>query len=108
MIKLFITALCFVLLQPLGWYAYASTDELTAMLFEDYARHDEACRGGAGDENATWMACGARDYISQLLRTRGFCHGKDGEYAYQMTWHLCEAGSIGWKSYEPLNKPAKR
>jgi len=32
-----------------------------------------ACRGGFGDEESTWAACGKRDEISEELAERGYC-----------------------------------
>ncbi len=62
-------------------------------LLQDYARYNDSCRGGSGDDNETWKACGARDYISFLLYQRGWCYGKDGEASYEMQWHRCVATS---------------
>lgn len=53
--------------------------------------HDQngACRGGAGDEDETWRACDRREVIDAKLRAIGWCYGREGEYGYQMSWHIC-------------------
>jgi hypothetical protein len=83
-------------LSPCATFGSPSNEVLTSKLFEDYGHNDTACRGGSGGSNETWMACGARDYIGELLRQRGWCHGKHGEYSAQMQWHECTPVSIGW------------
>ena len=90
-----------VLVMALGLpaaHAGPTNAELITSLFLDYALYDENCRGGAGNENETWMACGSRDYASAMLNKFGWCHGKEGELAYQMNWHECTPTSYGYKT----------
>ena len=75
-------------------FAAPTNDELVAMLIEDFGEYDEACRGGSGDQTETWVACGSRDYASDLLYEFGWCYGETGQFAYQMDWHGCSASSI--------------
>lgn len=93
-----------VLVMALGLsvaHAGPTNAELITSLLLDYHFYDGSCRGGVGDENETWMACGSRDYASALLNKFGWCHGKEGEYAYQMSWHECTPTSYGYKiSYQ--------
>jgi hypothetical protein len=84
-----------VLNASVTFAAPSDTILTTTKLLQDYGINDENCRGGSGDRNETWMACGARRYISDLLHKRGWCHGKHGQFAYQMSWHLCAPGSVG-------------
>lgn len=48
--------------------------------------HDtaEQCRGGAGDDPDTWIACGERNVYAELLTKRD----------------ICEANSAGWECAE--------
>ena len=75
-------------------FAAPTNDELVALLLQDFATYDEACRGGSGDKIDTWMACGSRDYASTLLYEFGWCNGEKGQFAYEIEWHLCSANSI--------------
>jgi hypothetical protein len=52
------------------------------------------CRGGSGDSQETWEACGARDAYGRVLAMLGWCYGRQGEAGYQMNWHRCQANSI--------------
>lgn len=90
-----------ILIMALGLpvaHAAPTSAELIATLLQDYGLYDENCRGGAGSENETWMACGSRDYASVLLNKLGWCHGKVSELAYQMNWHECTPKSHGYES----------
>lgn len=84
------------LMLALGSSAFAAptNDELVVMLIQDFGRYDETCRGGSGDQTKTWVACGSRDYASDLLHEFGWCLGETGQAAYQMRWHRCSATSI--------------
>jgi hypothetical protein len=42
----------------------------------------------------TWMACGARDYVSYLLSERGYCYGKEDQAGFEMEWHACTSNSV--------------
>ena len=75
-------------------FAAPTNDELVAMLIEDFGEYDEACRGGSGDQTETWVACGSRDYASDLLYEFGWCYGEIGQFGYQMDLHRCSATSI--------------
>lgn len=79
-------------------HAGPMNDELITSLLLDYGLYDEICRGGAGSESETWMACGSRDYASDLLNEFGRCYGIEGEYVYQMSWHECTPTSYGYKT----------
>ena len=84
----------FVLLFGIPSHAAPNIDELVALLLEDFGTHDEACRGGSGDKNETWVACGSRDYAATLLNEFGWCHGENGQSAYEMVWHQCSSNSL--------------
>jgi hypothetical protein len=91
--KLFIS-IAFML--PLGSTAFAAptNDVLVALLIQDFGKYDDACRGGSGDQSETWVACGSRDYASDLLYNFGWCYGKTGQAAYELDWHVCSLSSI--------------
>ena len=88
------TSIAFMLALGSPAFAAPTNDELVAMLIQDFGRYDEACRGGSGDQTETWVACGSRDYASDLLYEFGWCYGETGQFAYQMDWHRCSATSI--------------
>ncbi|WP_376092408.1 hypothetical protein ACE7GA_23595 [Roseomonas sp. CCTCC AB2023176] len=54
---------------------------------------NEACRGGRGDANETWQACGRRDALGEVLGELGWCYGRAGEAGHQQQWHRCDASS---------------
>lgn len=47
------------------------------------------CRGGPGDSDETLKACDRREAIGAKLEAVGWCYGREGEYGYQMDWHIC-------------------
>lgn len=47
------------------------------------------CRGGSGDSDETREACSRREAIGAKLQAVGWCYGREGEYGYQMEWHVC-------------------
>jgi len=55
---------------------------------------NEGCRGGSGNDEATWRACDAREHTQQSLSAAGWCYGRIGEYGYQMNWHRCGTNSV--------------
>lgn len=73
--------------------AVAQDDETTRLL-EDVIALDTSCRGGSGNSNETWKACGARDYVSYLLSERGYCLGKEDQAGFEMEWHACTGNSF--------------
>ena len=84
-----IIALCLGAASP----ASAEDDE-TGRLLEDVQSLNSRCRGGSGDDMETWMACGARDYVSYLLSERGYCYGKEDQAGFEMEWHACTSNSL--------------
>jgi hypothetical protein len=81
---------------PLGCPAVAAptNEEFVDLLIQDFGKYNNACRGGSGDQSETWVACGSRDYASDLLYEFGWCYGKTDEATYEMDWHVCSASSI--------------
>ncbi|WP_374398104.1 hypothetical protein [Tabrizicola sp.] len=69
-------------------------DAETAQLLQDEQALNSRCRGGSGDDTATWQACGARDYVGYLLFQRGWCFGKEDQIDAEMQWHQCTTGSL--------------
>lgn len=57
-------------------------------------QENSRCRGGNGNDNSTWEACGRREVWSELLGRYGYCYGKEGQSSYQMRWHVCTSDSI--------------
>src|SRR5689334_12990918 len=51
---------------------------------------NDRCRGDADDQRS----CDDRDIVVERLSRLGWCHGRPGEYGYQMKWHRCGRNSI--------------
>lgn len=49
------------------------------------------CRGGFGNDPATYEACDIRSGLFEKLNALGFCHGEGAEYGYQTRWAVCES-----------------
>ncbi len=72
-------------------------------LIADYELANSGCRGGSGDEAATWHQCALRDVIQPKMRSANLCYGKDNDAsAAEMTWHICQPDSL---SYNEKLKP---
>jgi hypothetical protein len=71
---------------------YEDTD-LILEFIQDYQEYNGRCRGGSGNEVATWHACGARDYVGYLLSSLGWCYGEAEQSGDEMRWHPCHDGS---------------
>ena len=71
--------------------ALAQVDAATVLRLEREA--NGRCRGGSGDSQETWEACGARDAYGRIPAMLGWCYGRRGEAGHQMSWHRCEANS---------------
>jgi hypothetical protein len=58
--------------------------------------HDQngKCRGGAGDLEATMLACDAREHTTKSLKAAGWCFGRNGEEYFDMEWHRCGPTSL--------------
>lgn len=52
------------------------------------------CRGGSGDDPATWDACAERLAFQRRLSALNWCYGRRGESGYQMQWHRCGPSSL--------------
>jgi len=62
---------------------------------EILSRQSEAngfCRGGAGEETDAW--CTIRDGLTDILVSRGWCYGKQGEIGADMKWQRCGPSSL--------------
>jgi TonB family protein len=59
-----------------------------------WAEQDHLCRGGSGDVQKTWEACGKRQVWYELLRAKDWCYGKRGQSNAEMSWHRCEPSSL--------------
>jgi hypothetical protein len=55
---------------------------------------NDKCRGGSGDNPATFKACEERDNLIPIIKSKGWCYGKKGQAGYQMEWHQCTSQSI--------------
>lgn len=60
-------------------------------ILDQWQTENGNCRGGSGDSDETWKACGRRDDIGKKLEAIGWCYGRPGEAGYQMDWHRCDA-----------------
>jgi hypothetical protein len=63
-------------------------------LKQKYFAEDETCRGGRPLDPNQKDACAAREFYAEKLGERGLCFGKQGQAAYEMTWHRCGPGSL--------------
>ncbi len=52
--------------------AYAGVDFTN--IGEKWNAANEECRGGLGDSNDTWIACGKRDAYAEILVSGGLCY----------------------------------
>lgn len=68
-------------------------DGSTARLLNQWGAANGQCRGGSGNEAATWEACERRDELSDALNREGLCYGKQTQYGYQHEWHACGSDS---------------
>jgi hypothetical protein len=94
MIRKLSISIAFMLSLGCPAFAAPTNDELVALLIQDFGKYDDTCRGGSGDQSETWVACGSRDYASDLLYEFGWCYGEIGQFGYQMDLHRCSATSI--------------
>lgn len=60
-----------------------------ADLLETYREFNGRCRGGSGDNPATWQACNERDRLGKELEARDWCYGPKSVPGYQQKWHRC-------------------
>jgi hypothetical protein len=97
MIRKGIPAIAFGLSTCFPLHTADAAGELEAMLLQDYAAYNTRCRGGSGDDTATFQACGARDYVGWLLGNLGWCYGREGEAGFEMKWHRCAENSSGFR-----------
>ena len=68
-----------------------------ATLIESWLAAEERCRGGAGDDPATFAACDQRDWALEKLNAAGWCYGREGESNAEFQWHTCGPGSLGYR-----------
>ena len=55
---------------------------------------DNKCRGGPGNQPATYVACDERTEYVDRLHMLGMCYGQKGQAGYQLRWHRCGPNSI--------------
>ncbi len=48
------------------------------------------CRGSNVNSPETVAACDRREAVGAKLESVGWCYGREGEYGYQMEWHVCD------------------
>lgn len=63
-------------------------------LLAQWYKENGQCRGGLGDDPRTSRACDRRTVLDGELAKAGWCYGHQGEYGYQMKWHICDAASL--------------
>ncbi|WP_275782648.1 hypothetical protein [Pararhizobium gei] len=59
-------------------------------LLSQWHRENTTCRGSSGNSPETMAACDRRESIYGKLKSVGWCYGREGEYGYQMDWHVCD------------------
>lgn len=63
-------------------------------LIEQWLDAEEGCRGGFGNDPATWKACDVRTGIIAQLHKVGWCFGVEGQSRSEYDWHPCGPDSI--------------
>ncbi len=58
-------------------------------LITKWSKLNDRCRGGSGDDPATWRACSERDVLFKQIQTRGYCWGAEGQIEADKTWQKC-------------------
>jgi hypothetical protein len=71
----------------------AQSSDIEAAI-ERWAGEDDQCRGGLGNDPATYEACERREAASAQLTEMGMCYGRETELGHEHEWHVCEEGSI--------------
>lgn len=64
-------------------------DADTRSLILHWSELNSRCRGGFGNDPATWQACEERSEVSAQLETLGFCYGENDDFGYPMDWAVC-------------------
>lgn len=50
---------------------------------------NDKCRGGSGDDPATWQACDMREKAAEGLKSKGWCWGPDNAIGADKHWIRC-------------------
>ncbi|WP_318874286.1 hypothetical protein RWA02_02660 [Sinorhizobium meliloti] len=58
-------------------------------LISQWYQDNSTCRGSIGDSPERTAACSRREALTPKLEAVGWCYGREGEYGYQMDWHVC-------------------
>ena len=64
------------------------SNDVQTVLKQLYVEED-SCRGGSGDDKATWAACERRDSLVENLTKLGWCLGPEDAAAYEKSWQPC-------------------
>lgn len=75
-----------LLISPL--LTNAASDE---NLIKQADKLNNQCRGGSGDNPATMKACDKRDKLIEVLASKGWCYGHEGQAGYERQWEKCAA-----------------
>ncbi len=67
-------------------------------LLQRFEQLNGRCRGGSGNDPATWAACDERERLGPRLNALGWCFGREGEMGAEMQWHRCGPNSRRWDS----------
>jgi hypothetical protein len=68
--------------------------DVRSLIARSEAANDK-CRGGSGDEPATFIACGERNEMLRRIEALGWCKGKTtDETAADYRWHRCGGDSL--------------
>lgn len=59
------------------------------LLIEQERLLNDRCRGGAGDQAQTWVACEERDEIYSSLKAQGWCYGHEPQPMSDRRWEPC-------------------
>lgn len=72
--------------------ASSSGFDIETMIQEFYGLEDR-CRGGTGEAETTWEACGERNATAKLMNKLGYCLGTQDQAAFEYRWHACGPNS---------------
>jgi hypothetical protein len=75
--------------QVVGASNNTQSNDAQTLLKQLYVEED-ACRGGSGDDKATWVACERRDGLVERLTKLGWCWGPEDVAEYQKSWEFCK------------------
>lgn len=62
-------------------------------LIQEFYGLEDRCRGGTGEAETTWEACGERNATARLMNKLGYCLGTQDQAAFEYRWLPCGPNS---------------